>query len=171
MSVAKTAWTALSTRAVRVALARGDLDYSSWDASRKMSGLTGTAKSIRNKVDRGSVSLSDFLHLLYSTTSSEDIPCWWPTNVPAQDQLHELSAAIVDVELQRSHLRSEADIAVLMSSSGASVTWREIQSWRSMGHLTLASFLHLLAVVRSDALKDFVRSSELRRALALPSSD
>ncbi|SAL88338.1 hypothetical protein AWB74_08515 [Caballeronia arvi] len=159
MSEADSPWARLACRIVRVAMARKECTYSSLVQFLASDGVEDTERSLVLRINRGSLRLSSWLHIL--TLMSATVPELWRSSLPARADWPGAARDVVLVELKEGGVTELSALTEQLARLGTTITEEALESHIMTGTISLALFLQLLFIVRSHSLERYVDFSDI----------
>ncbi|MFM0221657.1 DUF6471 domain-containing protein [Paraburkholderia dipogonis] len=153
------AWARLSSRAIRVALARRDVSYAQLAEALTGMGLAESARSVEGKIQRGTFRFAFFLQTL--TASKNQYPEHWALALRGGATWEERAAAVIETELAKLPWLDGTKLSQRLDEIGVQVeadtVWEQIEE----GTLSTALFFQCATVCRFTSLQFFLDCRDL----------
>lgn len=159
MSEADSAWARLACRIVRVAMARKEVTYSSLVRLLANDGVDETERSLVLRINRGTVRLSSWLHILALMSST--VPELWRASMSAESDWPSRARSIVLTELREGGITDLTVLTDQLHTLGTTITEEALETHIMGGTIPLSLCLQLLFIVRSHSLERFVDFSDI----------
>ena len=163
MSEADSPWTAIASRAIRVALARQDVSYAMLADRLASIGVEESERALIARVSRGTVKLTLLLQILHVTDATP--PSLWREALETDGTWEERSKAVVAAELSRQPWVTYPKLLERLADIGTTVSEQTLTSQLSVGPLPLSLFLQCVTVLGSSSLDNYLEWKELLAAV------
>jgi hypothetical protein len=159
VSEADTPWAALASRAIRVALARGDVSYAALAERLASIGVVESERALIARVSRGTVKLTLLLQIIQVTDATP--PIFWRDALELAGTWEARAKEVLASELLRQPWVTPSRLLERLADIGVKTSDPALLTQLSAGTLPLSLFLQCVTVLGSSSVENYLEWKEL----------